>query len=154
MVIACLPSETTYDVQCPVCGRGFLFLTDAGEADRAAMRRGAANALAAQHTKQKGRSDRRRSNDRRVGQPDLRAAKLERRHPEIDRRRPDRERRGVTPEHRGTDDERRSAAQAFRRGSGAAHPREVFYLHGWDGQAERDARSWGHSMPLQPGASC
>lgn len=154
MVIACLPSETTYDVQCPVCGRGFLFLTDAAESDRAAMRRGAACALAAQHNKLKSRSDRRRSADRRHGEPDPRAVKIDRRQPQGDRRDPELDRRALTPEQRGTEQERRTTAAAFRRGSGSAHPREVFYLQGWDGQTERDSRAWGHSVPLQTGAHC
>ena len=156
MVIACLPSETTYDVQCPICGRGFLFLTDAGEADRAALRRSATAALAAQHNKLKGRSDRRRSADRRKGNTDARAVKLERRQADAvaDRRDPECDRRGVSPEQRSTDQERRAAAPAFRRGSGVAHPREVFYLQGWDGQTERDSRSWSQHSPYQSGALC
>ena len=155
MVIACLPSETTYDVQCPICGRGFLFLTDAAEADRAALRRSAVAALAAQHNKLKGRSDR-RSADRRKGHPDARAVKQERRQAQAvaDRRDPDCDRRGASPEQRSTSQERRAAAPAFRRGSGVAHPREVFYLQGWDGQTERDSRSWTQASSLQPGALC
>jgi len=27
MAISCLPTETSYDVQCPICGHGFLLLT-------------------------------------------------------------------------------------------------------------------------------
>lgn len=154
MVIACLPSETTYDVLCPVCGRGFLFLTDTSESERAALHRTATNALAAQHNKLKGRSDRRRTTDRRRGQPDLRAVQVERRQPETDRRDPERDRRGASPEQLGTDQERRAGAPAFRRGSGAAHPRGIFYLQGWDGQTERDSRAWANSVPLQPGAHC
>lgn len=156
MVIACLPSETTYDVQCTICGRGFLFLTDAAEADRAAMRRCAITALAAQHNKLKGRSDRRRSADRRKGQPDVRAVKQERRQAQavVDRRDPDHDRRDSNPEQRGTEQERRTAAPAFRRGSGIAHPREVFYLQGWDGHTERDGQAWMHTLPTPSGALC
>jgi hypothetical protein len=49
--IPCLPTETSFDVQCPVCGRGFLLLTPPtllmvdGSDHRAAQR-----ALMAQHS--------------------------------------------------------------------------------------------------------
>ncbi len=51
MAIPCLPTETSFDVQCPVCGRGFLLLTPptllmVDGSDRRAARR----ALMAQHT--------------------------------------------------------------------------------------------------------
>jgi hypothetical protein len=53
MAIPCLPTETSFDVQCPVCGRGFLLLTPPTllmvGADRHAVRR----ALMAQHTSRK-----------------------------------------------------------------------------------------------------
>lgn len=154
MIIACLPSETTYDVQCPVCGRGFLFLTDPADSDRFALRRAASAALAAQHNKLKARSDRRKGMDRRMGMPDLRAVRVERRAPEVDRRESNPDRRGGDPERRGTEQERRTAAPTFRRGSGAAHPRNTFYLQGWDGEPERTTRSWADAVPLQPLAQC
>lgn len=154
MIIACLPSETTYDVQCPICGSGFLFLTDCAEADRPALLRSALAGLSAQHNRLKGRSDRRRANDRRTGQPDVRAVRVERRQPQVDRREPDGNRRGPISPPVGTEHERRAAAPAFRRGSGAAHPRETFYLQGWNGQTERDSRAWANAVPLQAGALC
>ncbi len=50
MTIPCLPTETSYDVQCPVCGRGFLLLTEPTLAiGRSVQRRAARSALAAQH---------------------------------------------------------------------------------------------------------
>lgn len=154
MIIACLPSETIFDVQCPLCGRGFLFLTDPTDSDRAGLRRNASAALAAQHNKLKARSDRRRGPDRRSAQPDPRAVKVERRQPTADRRESDPDRRDVDPEQRGTEQERRSASPVFRRGSGAAHPREIFYLQGWDSDAERSSRAWANALPLQDGARC
>ncbi len=153
MIIACLPSETTYDVQCPICGRGFLFLTDPTNTDRAGLRRAASAALAAQHNKLKARSDRRRSAERRSGQPDQRAVKVERRQPTIERRESDPDRRAEA-EQRSTDQERRSASPVFRRGSGAAHPREIFYLQGFDSDAERSSRAWASALPLQEEAKC
>ncbi|MGI4757570.1 MAG: hypothetical protein ACRYGF_12075 [Janthinobacterium lividum] len=154
MIIACLPSETTYDVQCPVCGRGFLFLTDPSGCDRPALRRSASAALAAQHNKLKARSDRRRGPDRRTGMADPRGMRVERRIPTAERRDSDPDRRGPAAEHRLTDQERRSASPVFRRGSGAAHPRDTFYLQGWDGDADRNDRAWADAVPLQHGALC
>jgi hypothetical protein len=48
--IPCLPTETSFDVQCPVCGRGFLLLTPPTLViSRSAQRRAARLALTAQH---------------------------------------------------------------------------------------------------------
>jgi hypothetical protein len=50
MSIPCLPTETSYDVQCPVCGRGFLLLTPPTLAiSRSTQRRSVRQGLAAQH---------------------------------------------------------------------------------------------------------
>ncbi len=155
MIIACLPSETTYDVQCPLCGRGFLFLTDRSDSDGAALRRTAVLALAAQHNQLKARSDRRRGgHERRVGMPDLRAQRTERRTFTADRRESSPDRRGTDPERRGTEHERRSGSPVFRRGSGAVHPRGTFYLQGWDGEPDRSSRAWADSMLLQQAGRC
>ena len=154
MVIACLPSETTYDVQCHVGGRGFLCLSDTGEGERAALRRSAAASLAAQHNRMKGRADRRHATERRSGQPDTRLLRVERRQPSTDRRLPTNDRREVSTAQRATDKERRTDAPSFRRGSGAVHPRDIFYLQGWDGPTERNARSFAGTIPLQQGARC
>ena len=155
MIIACLPSETTFDVQCPVCGRGFLFLTDPTDSDRAGLRRAAGVALSAQHNKLKARSDRRRGGqDRRMNMPDTRTLRVERRDPAADRRESNPDRRGVDPERRGTEQERRGGSPVFRRGSGAAHPRDIFYLQGWDGDADRSSRAWSDAVPLQETARC
>lgn len=154
LIIACLPSETTFDVQCPICGRGFLFLTDPTNSDRAGLRRTASVALAAQHNKLKARSDRRRGTERRIGQADSRAVQVDRRQPTTKRRESHLDRRAVEPEQRGTPQERRSASPVFRRGSGAAHPREIFYLQGFDSDTERNSRAWANALPLQEEANC
>lgn len=154
MIIACLPSETIFDVQCPLCGRGFLFLTDPTDSDHAGLRRAASAALTAQHNKLKARSDRRRGADRRSGKAGTRTLQVERRQPATERRERDPDRRGVDPEQRGTEQERRSASPVFRRGSGAAHPREIFYLQGWDGDADCSSRAWANALPLQDEAIC
>ena len=50
MNIPCLPTETSFDVQCPVCGRGFLLLTEPTlQLQRGSMRSAARRSLAAQH---------------------------------------------------------------------------------------------------------
>lgn len=50
MPIPCIATETSFDVQCPVCGRGFLLLTEPTlSLQRGSMRRIAQRALAAQH---------------------------------------------------------------------------------------------------------
>lgn len=50
MHIPCIATETAFDVQCPVCGRGFLLLTEPTlSLQRGSMRRHARRALAAQH---------------------------------------------------------------------------------------------------------
>jgi hypothetical protein len=50
MNIPCLPTETSFDVQCPVCGRGFLLLAEPTLVlQRGSMRRAARIALAAHH---------------------------------------------------------------------------------------------------------
>lgn len=50
MPIPCIATETSFDVQCPVCGRGFLLLTEPTlSLQRGSMRRAAQRALAAQH---------------------------------------------------------------------------------------------------------
>ncbi len=50
MHIPCIATETAFDVQCPVCGRGFLLLTEPTlSLQRGSMRRHARQALAAQH---------------------------------------------------------------------------------------------------------
>ncbi len=154
MTIACLPSDTAYDVQCPVCGRGFLFLTDPTDAsDSGALRRKASAALSAQHNQIKSQTSRRKSRDRRTGEADLRAIRVERR--QMDRRLGRRsDRRDARPEQRGSEDERRTAAAAFRRGSGAAHPNEIFYLQGWDGESTSKAGVWTNGATLQQAGSC
>ncbi len=154
MTIACLSSETAYDVQCPVCGRGFLFLTDPTEAvDSGALRRVAGAALASQHNRLKSQMDRRnKSRDRRIGLPDLRALKVERR--QSDRRGMQRDRREGRPEQLGTEQERRTAAATFRRGSGAVHPKDIFYLQGWDGESASKAGVWTNGAILQHAARC
>lgn len=150
MIIACLPSNTTFDVQCPICGRGFLFLTDPTEVSgTAAMRRSASAALAAQHNRLKARSDRRGRSDRRAGLPDTRTDTVERRKPLSDRRVSENSRRAVQQESLATDQERRTAAPTFRRGSGAAHPQDIFYLQGWDGDADPKAGVWADGALLQ-----
>ncbi len=51
MAIACLPSETNFDVRCPVCGHGFLLLWEPTlHPHRGHLREAARQALAAQHT--------------------------------------------------------------------------------------------------------
>jgi hypothetical protein len=55
MPIPCLPSETSFDVQCPVCERGFLLLTEPTLAiRRTAQRHAAERGLAAQHVSAQG----------------------------------------------------------------------------------------------------
>lgn len=50
MPIPCIATETSFDVQCPVCGRGFLLLTEPTlSLQRGSMRRAARRALAEQH---------------------------------------------------------------------------------------------------------
>jgi hypothetical protein len=50
MNIPCLPTETSFDVQCPVCGRGFLLLAEPTLLlQRGSMRSAARLALAAHH---------------------------------------------------------------------------------------------------------
>jgi hypothetical protein len=50
MNIPCLPTETSFDVQCPVCGSGFLLLTEPTlRMQRGTLRSMARHALAAQH---------------------------------------------------------------------------------------------------------
>ncbi len=50
MPIPCIPTETSYDVQCPVCGSGFLLLTAPNHSiQNGSSRRIACRALAAQH---------------------------------------------------------------------------------------------------------
>jgi hypothetical protein len=50
MPIPCLPTETSFDVRCPVCGRGFLLLPEPTLLlQRGSLRRTAQKALAAQH---------------------------------------------------------------------------------------------------------
>lgn len=50
MAITCLPSETHYDVQCPVCGRGFLLLSEPTlDPDKTSLRHTVRETLAAQH---------------------------------------------------------------------------------------------------------
>ncbi len=50
MPIPCIATETAFDVRCPVCGRGFLLLTEPTlSLQKGAMRRAARKALAAQH---------------------------------------------------------------------------------------------------------
>ncbi len=50
MPIPCIATETAFDGQCPVCGRGFLLLTEPTlSLQRGSMRRAARRALAAQH---------------------------------------------------------------------------------------------------------
>ena len=50
MNIPCLPTETSFDVQCPVCGCGFLLLTEPTLLlMRGTLRRMARQSLAAQH---------------------------------------------------------------------------------------------------------
>ena len=50
MNIPCLPTETSFDVQCPVCGCGFLLLTEPTLLLlRGSLRRAARQSLAAQH---------------------------------------------------------------------------------------------------------
>jgi len=50
MPIPCLPTETSYDVQCPICGRGFLLLTEPTlHIGSGAQRRAVRNGLVAQH---------------------------------------------------------------------------------------------------------
>ena len=50
MPIPCLPTETSFDVRCPVCGRGFLLLSAPTLLlQRWALRRAARRALATQH---------------------------------------------------------------------------------------------------------
>ena len=50
MPIPCIATETSFDVQCPVCGRGFLLLTEPTlSLQKGSMRRVARRALAAQH---------------------------------------------------------------------------------------------------------
>jgi hypothetical protein len=52
MNIPCLPTETSFDVQCPVCGRGFLLLAEPTLVlQRGSMRQAARLALAAHHDK-------------------------------------------------------------------------------------------------------
>ncbi len=153
MTIACLPSDTAYDVQCPLCGRGFLFLTDPMEAvDSGALRRAASAALASQHNRLKSQADRRRSRERRCGMPDTRATKVERRR--SDRRGTAEDRRGSRPAQASTADERRTTASTFRRGSGAVHPKEIFYLQGWDGESTVKAGAWTDGALLQNSARC
>ena len=153
MTIACLPSETAYDVQCPVCGRGFLFLTDPTEAvDSGALRRSAGAALAAQHNRLKSQADRRKSRDRRRGLPDTRSVTLERRR--SDRRGTAEDRRLTRQAQTATEEERRTAAASFRRGSGAVHPKEIFYLQGWDGESTVKAGAWTDGALLQNSAIC
>ena len=153
MTIACLPSETAYDVQCPVCGRGFLFLTDPTEAvDSGALRRAASAALAAQHNRLKSQTDRRKSRERRCGMPDTRAVKVERRA--ADRRGSKDDRRGERGDRRGTEQERRTSAETFRRGSGAVHPNGIFYLQGWDGDSNLKAGAWTNGSLLHSTARC
>lgn len=154
MTIACLPSDTAYDVQCPVCGRGFLFLTDPTDAfDSGALRRSASAALAAQHNQIKSQTSRRKSRDRRTGQIDLRAVKVERRQTDRRGTQPG-DRREGRPEQRCTEGERRTAAAAFRRGSGAAHPKDIFYLQGWDGDSTSKAGVWTNGATLQQAGRC
>ena len=151
MTIACLSSDTTYDVQCPVCGRGFLFLIDEAEiTDRGALRRMASAALAAQHSRTQARPDRRRRAERRTGRPDLRTMQVDRRRHPVERR--SESRRAVQPEALITEQERRAAEPTFRRGSGAAHPKNLFYLQGWDG--DRAAETWPELPQVQQIARC
>jgi len=50
MPIPCIATETAFDVRCPVCGRGFLLLTEPTlSLQKGSMRRAARKALAAQH---------------------------------------------------------------------------------------------------------
>ncbi|SEB94767.1 hypothetical protein SAMN05443244_2256 [Terriglobus roseus] len=50
MNIPCLPTETSFDVQCPVCGCGFMLLTEPTLLLlRGTLRRIARQSLAAQH---------------------------------------------------------------------------------------------------------
>ncbi len=50
MPIPCLPTETSYDVQCPICGRGFLLLTEPTlHIGTGSQRNAARKALIAQH---------------------------------------------------------------------------------------------------------
>lgn len=156
MIIACLPSNTTYDIQCPICGRGFLFLTEPAQTSGiVAQRRSASAALAAQHNQLKARSDRRGRSDRRAGQPDARIDKADRRKPSADRRAKHEGRREGQPESLATDQERRTAAPTFRRGSGAVHPKSIFYLQGWDGDADPKAGVWADGALLQrDGTQC
>jgi hypothetical protein len=50
MPIPCLPTETSFDVRCPICDRGFLLLTEPTLLlERGSLRRAARKALAAQH---------------------------------------------------------------------------------------------------------
>jgi hypothetical protein len=50
MPIPCLPTETSFDVQCPVCGRGFLLLMEPTlTTNRSLQRQVARRALAVQH---------------------------------------------------------------------------------------------------------
>jgi hypothetical protein len=50
MPIPCLPTETSCDVRCPVCGRGFLLLSEPTLLpQRGSLRASARKSLAAQH---------------------------------------------------------------------------------------------------------
>ena len=50
MPIPCIATETSFDIQCPVCGRGFLLLTEPTlSLQKGSIRRAARRALAAQH---------------------------------------------------------------------------------------------------------
>jgi hypothetical protein len=50
MPIPCLATETSFEVRCPVCNRGFLLLTEPTiRPQRGSLRRAARKGLAAQH---------------------------------------------------------------------------------------------------------
>lgn len=55
MPIPCIATETAFDVRCPICGRGFLLLTEPTlSLQKGSMRRAARKALAAQHDQKAG----------------------------------------------------------------------------------------------------
>lgn len=155
MTLSCLPSDTAYDIRCPVCGRGFILMTGPLEASElAARRRTACSALAAQHRTPRKRTDRQTTGrDRRRGMPDTRAVPVERRGADRDRRAVLRDRRTDHAETLPSAHERRSASRTFRTGSGAVHPKTAFDLQGPDANFEPLAAPLGGIAVVQAPAN-